>query len=157
MEVPLESVLSLARCAQMPCCAKVRSNRSANPSAPTLPRKATRAPRDAAAKALLAPPPPMVSTMDETEVSPSQNKCSPGCNGAVFRSRLILPTTDNELPSQVCSSLNMRGRLLASGQDILHHMPVHVREAELAALVGIDHAFVVKAQTMKKGGLKVVH
>ena len=49
----------------------VRSSRSPRPSAPDLAAKATRAPSAAAAKALFAPPPPMVSTIDSTEVSPS--------------------------------------------------------------------------------------
>src|SRR5262245_29926666 len=82
----------------MPCCVSVRSRRSPQPSAPTLPRNATRAPSETAANALLAPPPPTVSTMDETAVSPSAHKCSPARIGDVFTSRLMLPTTQRELP-----------------------------------------------------------
>ena len=115
MDVPLACAPSRARRAVIPCPTNARSRRSPSASAPTFPRNVTRAPREAAAMALLAPPPPMLSTMRETEVSPSRNRYSPGGSGAGFRSRFMFPTTQSEPPVKMPSS-NMRQRLPDLGQ-----------------------------------------
>src|SRR5260221_12326065 len=75
----------------MECC-----NFRPRGSLPTFPIKCTLAPRAAAEQALLAPPPPMVSLMLDTEVSPScNNAIEPGA-WWTFTSRLIFPTTHSE-------------------------------------------------------------
>src|SRR6266487_2071035 len=107
MDVPLGCALSRTGCEAMPTCFKVRSNRSPKASAPSRPTKVTAAPRDAAAQALFAPPPPRVSMTFDTEVSPSRKRYSPGAKGAAFTSRLMFPTTHKE-PCLKARSVSMR-------------------------------------------------
>ena len=46
-------------------------------------------------EALLAPPPPIVSAIDATEVSPSWNKCSPARNGEVLYLHSVPTSSDD--------------------------------------------------------------
>jgi hypothetical protein len=45
----------------------------------------------------------------------------------------------------------------ASRQNLLHEMPVHVGETEMAALVFVGEALVVDTEEVHHGGVKVVH
>lgn len=43
------------------------------------------------------------------------------------------------------------------GQQRVHNVAPHIREAVIAPLVAIGEPFVVDAQTVQQGGLKIVH
>src|SRR5687767_6508413 len=45
---------------------------------------------------------------------------------------------------------------LFSGEEIFHHMAVHIREAEVTAGVEVGEPFVVQPEAMEDGGLDVM-
>src|SRR6516162_260682 len=44
-----------------------------------------------------------------------------------------------------------------SGENLLHDMPMHVRQPEVAAAEAVRQAFVVDAQKVQDGGVQIVH
>jgi len=82
--VPVGACGSRASKSAQPWPCMACSRRCASGSDPTLPTNRMAAPKAAAAQALFAPPPPMVSTIGGTEVSPSSN--NPGAAGTLCTS-----------------------------------------------------------------------
>src|ERR1017187_9420591 len=44
-----------------------------------------------------------------------------------------------------------------SSKNLVHHLPMHIREPELTALVSVGQAFVIETQALKNRGLKIVN
>ena len=44
----------------------------------------------------------------------------------------------------------------ALGQNLVDHLPAHIRQPEVAALIPIREAFVVDAEKVQNGGVKIV-
>jgi hypothetical protein len=51
----------------------------------------------------------------------------------------------------------VEGRTFRSGQNVLHHFSMHIRQPELTALVSVCQTFVVEAQAMQDRCLKIVN
>src|SRR5687767_3237538 len=51
----------------------------------------------------------------------------------------------------------MAGSSIASSDDLLHHISLHIRKAEVAASVAISQALVVEAQQVQDRSVEVVH
>ena len=60
-----------------------------------------------------------------------------------------------KLPTHERQSLGDQAPYL-SGQDVLHHMPVDVGEAEVAAGVAVGELLMVQAEDVEDGGVEVV-
>src|SRR6266851_4340376 len=101
---------------------------------------------------------PSITACPPTSVSSPLSSTGINCMSAESRRKRVGDTIDT--PFTHCTTVIFRvayTRYTRSSQKLLHHVPLHVGQAELAAHVAIGQAGVVHSQAVQNGGLQVMH